>query len=115
MVPYDKSDEVIKDYFALLFPTFWKGEGFPGTIVDAFSAGLPVIASDWNYNSEIVKNKINGILYPNDEMDDLYQAMKWMIDNNNIITSMKKNCIETACRYQPDEYICKIVKFIGDN
>lgn len=114
MVPYDKSVEAIRDYYALLFPTFWRGEGFPGTIVDAFSAGLPVIASDWNCNGEIVENKVNGILYPNDEIDDLYQAIKWMINNSDNIASMRLNCVETARRYQPDEYIDKIVRYIGE-
>lgn len=68
MVPYDKSVDAIKDYYALLFPTYWKGEGFPGTIVDAFSAGLPVIATNWNCNGEIVSDRVNGILYPNEEI-----------------------------------------------
>ena len=52
MVPYDQSVEAIKKYYALLFPTYWDGEGFPGTIVDAFSAGIPVVGTDWNCNGE---------------------------------------------------------------
>jgi len=59
-VPFNKSVEVLKNYHALLFPTFWKGEGFAGTIVDAFSAGLPVIATDWNCNGEIIEHGKNG-------------------------------------------------------
>ncbi|MFR3494185.1 MAG: glycosyltransferase [Blautia sp.] len=47
MVPFNQSTEVLKNYDALLFPTYYEGEGFAGTIIDAFAAGLPVIASDW--------------------------------------------------------------------
>ena len=43
----DRSTETLKSYFALLFPTYYRGEGFAGTLIDAMSAGVPVIASDW--------------------------------------------------------------------
>ena len=61
-VPFDKSVDILKNYFALLFPTYYDGEGFAGTLIDAFSAGVPVIASDWKYNAEIVNEKV-GIVY----------------------------------------------------
>lgn len=112
MVPYDKSVEAIKDYYALLFPTYWKGEGFPGTIVDAFSAGLPVIATDWNCNSEIVDDGINGILYPNEETKTLKDAIICIIKNNCEMIAMKKQCIKTAKKYQPDMCVKRIVERI---
>ena len=112
MVPYDKSVEAIKDYYALLFPTYWKGEGFPGTIVDAFSAGLPVIATDWNCNSEIVTNKVNGILYPNEDIENLKDAIICIIKNNCEMIAIKKQCIKTAKKYQPDMYVKRIVERI---
>ena len=62
-VPFDKSVEVLKNYFALLFPTYYEGEGFAGTLLDAMAAGVPVIASDWRYNPEIVNEK-TGYVYP---------------------------------------------------
>lgn len=109
MVPYDKSVEAINDYYALLFPTYWKGEGFPGTIVDAFSAGLPVIATDWNCNSEIVTNKVNGILYPNKDIKNLKDAIEYLIKDTVNIQTMKMNCISTAKKYQPEEYVKQII------
>ena len=112
MVPYDKSVDTIKEYYALLFPTHWNGEGFPGTIVDAFSAGIPVIATDWNCNGEIVDNGINGILYPNEEIRTLKEAIECLVNNVRIIGKMKKNCIESAKQYQPDKYIRDIISRI---
>lgn len=62
LVPVDKSVEVLKNYFALLFPTYYEGEGFAGTLLDAMAAGVPVIASDWRYNPEIMNEK-TGYVY----------------------------------------------------
>ena len=49
-------------YDALIFPTHYDGEGCPGILVEALSAALPIIASDWKYNSEFVKDGVNGFL-----------------------------------------------------
>ena len=112
MVPYDKSVDAIKDYYALLFPTYWNGEGFPGTILDAFSAGIPVVATDWNCNGEIVDDGINGILYPNEEIKTLKEAIQFLMNNVRIVGIMKENCIESAKKFQPDKYIKNIIDMI---
>ena len=109
IVPFDKSVETIRDYYALLFPTYWDGEGFAGTIVDAFSAGLPVIATDWNSNGEIVESGVNGILYPNKQIANLQEAINWAIQNPGIVAEMKQNCIRSAQCYQPDNYVKLII------
>ncbi len=112
VVPYNESVETIKDYFALLFPTFWDGEGFPGTIVDAFSAGLPVIASDWNSNGEIVNDGKNGILYPGNIAESLKQAMVYLIENSEQMMALKKQCIADAQKYQPELHVKRLIKIL---
>lgn len=52
----------LHEYDALIFPSHYAGEGCPGILVEALSAGLPIIASDWKYNSEFVTNGLNGFL-----------------------------------------------------
>lgn len=71
----DKSVDVLKAYYALLFPTFYDGEGFAGTLIDAFSSGVPVIASDWKYNPEIVHGNV-GIIYPTGNVESLADILK---------------------------------------
>lgn len=112
IVPYNESVNVIKKYYALLFPTYWNGEGFPGTIIDAFSSGIPVIATDWNCNSEIISDGVDGIIYPNKNIKNLEQAIEWSIKNKNELIEMKKNCIECSKKYMPESYIDKIIKLL---
>ena len=38
LVPFDKSTGVLKNYYALLFPTRFYTEGIPGTIIDAYAS-----------------------------------------------------------------------------
>ena len=110
VVPYDRSVEVIKEYYGLLFPTFWFGEGFPGTIVDAFSAGLPIIATDFNVNKEIIENMKTGIVYPNAEIKILEDALEWILKNKSEFIGMRKNCILEAKKYQPESHIRTIIR-----
>lgn len=112
LVPYDKSVDVVKNYYSLLFPTYWSGEGFPGTIVDAFSSGVPVIASDWNANKEIIQDGFTGIVYPNQYADSLEKAVEWSIVNRENFIKMRHNCIYVAKEYQPDKYITRIVDVV---
>lgn len=111
LVPFDKSVEVLKNYFALLFPTYYEGEGFAGTLLDAMAAGVPVVASDWRYNSEIVNEK-NGYVYP---VHDNYAFIDTLINvgnNLDLLLSKKPSCLKEAEKYRAENVIqCLISKF----
>lgn len=99
--------EVLKKYYMLLFPTRWQGEGFPGTFIDAFSSGVPIIATKWNYNHEIIKNNDTGIIYSDNET--LEEKINFAIKNPNDIFRMKKECLKEAELYRPNNVIAKII------
>ncbi len=50
-------------YDAMVFPTFWHGEGCPGIVIDAYICGLPILASDWNMNRDYIIHNQTGILF----------------------------------------------------
>lgn len=102
LVDFHKSTDILKDYFLLLFPTYHKEEGFPGTLIDAFAAGLPVIAADWNYNSKIVKDKITGRIFKVHDVRNLVDILLHYNQYPKEVIQMKYNCIETAENYLPD-------------
>ncbi len=103
-VNFDKTTEILKNYFALLFPTYYEGEGFPGTIIDAFSAGVPVIATDWKYNKEIVAHGENGYIYKG-EIEELVNILRQLVQNPDELLKMKKNCIKEAEKYKVENVI----------
>ncbi len=112
LVDADKSVTVLKDYFALLFPTFYSGEGFAGTIIDAYSAGLPVIASDWRYNKELV-NSETGFLFPTGDDDLLCQILERIALNPNEVFDKKTQCLIESEKFRIDKVIDIIVKQIA--
>jgi glycosyltransferase involved in cell wall biosynthesis len=64
----------LADYHALLLPTMYEGEGYPGAVLEAYSAGLPVITSAWRAIPEIVDEQC-GILIEPGSSAELLQAM----------------------------------------
>lgn len=109
VIPYEESTDVLKAYYMLLFPTRHLGEGFAGTIIDAYSSGLPVIASDWKYNSEFVDEGEIGYLYDLNEENGLYKRLVSAYEDTDVINAMRPHCIERASYYKPDKVIDMIV------
>lgn len=105
LVQYDQSVETLKDYYALLFPTYYSGEGFAGTIIDAFSSGVPVIASDWRYNQEIVTDKYTGLIYKCRDNVMFYQCLEWIMRNIDQWNAFKINCLKEVEKYNVDKTI----------
>ena len=109
IVNSEKSVETLKDYYALLFPTKWVGEGFPGTVIDAFAAGLPVIASDWNANKEIIEHMKQGIIYPSADIESLYDAVEWSVTHVEEVNQMRKGSRTQFTKYMP-ETVLEIIR-----
>lgn len=102
VVPYDKSVDIIKNYFALLFPTKFYTEGIPGTVIDAYAAGVPVIASKWESFSDVIDDGITGIGYEFSNLEELISLLMNITSDHSIIETLKQNCIEKAENYTLD-------------
>ena len=101
-IDYDKSVSTLKNYHALLFPTKYFTEGIPGTIIDAYAAGLPVIASKWESCNDVVLHKKTGFVYEFGDNNALKTTIVNIMNNPNELFGMKKSCLETAHDYLPE-------------
>lgn len=112
---YNESVSILKNYSALLFPTTFYGEGFPGTIIDAFSAGIPVIATDWHCNPEIIDDGENGYLYSSHMPDQLTKKMnQFIMQEPEKIFSMKYNCIKKSREFHADKVMEQIIRIMNE-
>lgn len=110
VVAFNKSTEVLKDYFALLFPTYYRGEAFAGTLIDAMAAGLPIIASDWHANPELVTEGETGLLFPTHSTHELTQILLRVAETPDTLQPMRKGSIARAAKYQPETVIQTLTK-----
>ena len=108
IVSPNKSVDVLKKYYMLLFPTHWKHEGIPGTIIDALMSGLPIIARKWEYCDEMIKDGVTGYTYDFDNPSKLKETIIKSIQNEDCVKKMKKNCLKYANNYS-QEKVLKII------
>jgi glycosyltransferase involved in cell wall biosynthesis len=106
------SHEILSEYLCMLHPTYWMGEGFPGVIIDAYVAGLPVITTDWNMNKEVVEDGVTGIIIPIQDSSALAGAMLKMIENSELGATMSQNSMIKAKAYHIDVVWPEIEKLI---
>lgn len=112
MVDSSKSVDVLKEYDLLLFLTYWQGEGFPGTIIDAFFSGIPTLATDWNFNFEILNDGVTGIKIQPQNIEQAVEKIMFYFDNQEELYKMKGNCLKEAENYMPDSVMKNVVEYI---
>ena len=102
-IPYQMSIETLTSYHIMLFPTYYEGEGLAGSVIDAYAAGVPVVASDWKYNSEVVKDGETGFLFEPHNLNDLYNKTYLLCSSPDLWKAMKSNCRnEYLEKYTPE-------------
>ncbi len=103
----------LTQYKFMVFPTFYEGEGFPGIIIEAYMSGLPIIASNWKYNFEFIKDNYTGLLYEPRNIQELKNKIKFLIDNQEYLDDLRKNVLGEAEIYSFDHaksFIEKIIR-----
>ncbi len=109
VVPYDKTAEVLRNYYALLFPTHYYTEGIPGTIIDAYAAGVPVLSAEWESFSDIVHEGRTGFGYRFGDIEEFNKLVCRCIENPELIYSIKASCIEEYEKYT-DTYAFNLIE-----
>lgn len=112
---YSKSVEILSKYFALLFPTQYYTEGIPGTIIDSYAAGVPVIASKWKSFTDVVEDGVTGLGYKFNSKNELEKILEEILFNPSKIIAMKSNCLSKAYYYLPEHAIQQIINNIQSN
>ena len=111
-VPFDATVEVLKDYFLLLFPTLFYTEGVPGTIIDAYAAGLPVLASRWESFSDVIDDGQTGIGYEFGSFEALYGSLEDIALHSDRIEGMRLQCIDKYQQFRPGHVVEGLVEHL---
>lgn len=78
----DHITEVLSQYDILCLPTYWKGEGYPGIIIEAFSAGIPVLSSEIGGIPELIQSGKNGFLIKKVDVEKIKEGIMFFNSKN---------------------------------
>ncbi|AMC92687.1 hypothetical protein AOC36_01375 [Erysipelothrix larvae] len=105
--------ETLSKYDFMVFPTYYEGEGFPGAAIDAFIASLPVLASRWKYNEEVITDQVTGLLFEPNNTQDLISKLSVIANRNDLLLNMKINAFLASEKYDTKTVIPKFLEHIG--
>lgn len=87
VLPPEEVIPTLRAYDALLMPTHLDGEGYPGVILEAYSAGIPVIATNCGAIPEIL-DETSGILIEPSDANHLLEAMRRLIEDPELYQTL---------------------------
>ncbi len=115
-VNFNEATKILKEYDVMLFLTYWNGEGFPGTIIDAFNSALPVIATEWNNNFDVLKDGKTGIKVQIKQPEEVCNKLIELYKNQEQLLKMKYACLKESKKYTPESamkiFIQELKKYI---
>ena len=85
----------------LVFPTLYYTEGISGTIIDAFSAGVPILSAEWESCFDVLSHEVS-VTYEFHSDDALIKAIEYVIKNPSKVNNMKEKCLNEAKKYTPE-------------
>lgn len=102
----------LNNYDLMILPTRYYTEGFPGSVLDAYISGIPVLVSNWKHASEYVVDQYNGFIRETSCVKDFIDVIELLRKDTNLTLQMKHNAYESSKKYDSNEAWNIIKKYI---
>lgn len=98
----DVIHETLNQYDVMLLPTHYYTEGLPGSIVDAYISGIPVIATEWKHSHEFVNDGYSGYIIPFENGENkLIEKVMELESDRMLLAQLKKNVLVKRKEFAP--------------
>lgn len=92
-VPHDEVLRFVESAACLVVPSRWY-EGFPMTIIEAFSRAVPAIVARLGSLAEVVDDGTTGLLFESGNSEDLARKLEWAWTNKEPLRAMGNNAFQ---------------------
>lgn len=95
--------KTLSKYDVLVLPTHFFTEGFPGSILDAYRSGIPVIVTEWLHAKQFVRDGESGFIIPFKHGEqDLCKKVDYLINNPDKLKDFQRQAYAESFRYTPE-------------
>lgn len=105
-----ESYEKLSSYDLHVFPTKYR-EGFPGTLIDFFIAGVPTLSASFARAHEILTDK-DSIIYKQGDNEDLLNKLNYIYNNQNILKDLRLNSFARRDVYSVEAFEERLYKML---
>ena len=103
---FREPSELLNQVDVLVVPSLW-GEPIPRSILESYSMGVPVIASNRGGSPEVVIPGKTGFLFDPNSADSLYNIMQRFIKEPYLAVHMANNAAEYSRKFLPPRIATK--------
>lgn len=106
---------ILEKYDAMLLPTHYYTEGLPGSVIDAYMSGIPVVVTKWKHATEFVDDEKTGLIIPfDDDGTELYDAVLRLLNNQELLSNMKSLSQKKGYDFSSDKAWELLQKYLND-
>ncbi len=109
VVPPDTVHAVLSSYDVLVLPSYHAGEGYPGVVLEAYGAGLPVICTKWRALPELVDDTTGILIEPRDA-EALGRAMQNLAADDALLQRLRSGVRERRMDYDAEFWAERFVE-----
>lgn len=107
----DDVHSVLSNYDALVLPSYHHGEGYPGVILEAYAAGLPVVSTRWRAIPELVDDGVTGLLVEPHDAGALRGAMLSLVEDAEFYARLRDGVRERRREFSDEIWSQKFVEY----
>lgn len=92
----------LSKYDVMLLPTHFYTEGLPGSVVDAYISGIPVIVTEWKHSHEFVDDGKSGFIVPFDNgLKEMVDKVIMLEKDRGLLHQLKANALVKRMDFAP--------------
>lgn len=104
--------EILKVSDLFVFPSL--REGLSLSLMEAMACGLPVICSNIRGNTDLITDKINGIVIKNNSENDYAISIENLLNNKLYIDEFSRNNVDKIIGYSLENVLFQVSKIYED-
>lgn len=113
VAPPGRVPEIMEDHDAVVLPTRWFTEGYPGVVIEAFQMGLPVIVSRHASLPELVTEGQDGLFVEAGSVDSLAEAVVRICSDDQLFRRLRTGALRTGELYRSDRCTAMLEHMCG--
>lgn len=94
--------ESLSNYDVMLLPIHYYTEGLPGSVVDAYISGIPVIVTEWKHSHEFVEDGKSGFIVPFDNgKKEFIKKVMLLEKDRKLLNQLQVNALQKRMEFAP--------------
>jgi glycosyltransferase involved in cell wall biosynthesis len=103
---------ILSTAHVVVFPSLWE-ENYPLVVREALLHGVPVIGSKYGGVAEVIKNRVNGLLFDPYKNGDLLEKIRLIVRKPELLDQLNYGATTTSIENM-DDHIAKLCRLYAD-